>query len=377
VRPIAILHCHSTFSLGGKEARAVRLMNVFGAEAEHTILSSVPEAIGARDAIESAIIAHFPGDSAPALYGKPSPARYRALTRYMKQFDLVLTYNWGSMDAVGARRLLPFGCPPLIHHEDGFNADEVERLNWKRNAFRQMMLPTARAVVVPSERLEQIARDVWKQPATRITRIPNGIDASAYEKSAPRLLGTWSPQPGQVVVGTIAGLREVKNLPRLVRAVAAAGPHVALVIAGEGPERAAIVAQAAALGIADRVHLPGFVAEPEKIVGLFDIFALSSNSEQFPISVLEAMAGSLPIVSTDVGDVRQMVAPANQPYLMAPEDEAGLAFALGRLAADQNLRAQIGVANRARVVSVYGETAMISAYRNLYFETAKTARNLR
>jgi L-malate glycosyltransferase len=239
------------------------------------------------------------------------------------------------------------------------------------------MLPSAGAVVVPSERLEQIASDVWKQPASRVKRIPNGIVASRYEHPDAALLGGWSPKPGQVVVGTIAGLREVKNLPRLVRAIGSAGPNVALVIAGEGPERAVILDQARALGIADRVHLPGFVAAPEKIVGLFDIFALSSNSEQFPISVLEAMAGSLPIVSTDVGDVRQMVAAANQPYLVAPDDEAGLAFALARLAADPNLRTQIGTANRARVTSVYGETAMISAYRNLYFETAKTARNLR
>jgi L-malate glycosyltransferase len=377
MKPIRILHCHSTFSLGGKEARAVRLMNVFGAEAEHVILSSVPDALGARDAIDPGIAVRFPGDAAPALYGKPSLGRYRALSRYMAGFDLVLTYNWGSMDAVGARRIFARGTPPLIHHEDGFNADEVERLNWKRNGFRRLMLPSASAVVVPSERLEQIASDVWKQPASRVKRIPNGIVASRYEHPDAALLGGWSPKPGQVVVGTIAGLREVKNLPRLVRAIASAGPNVALVIAGEGPERAAIVDQANTLGIADRVHLPGFVAAPEKIVGLFDIFALSSNSEQFPISVLEAMAGSLPIVSTDVGDVRQMVAAANQPYLVAPDDEAGLAFALARLAADPNLRTQIGTANRARVTSVYGETAMISAYRNLYFETAKTARNLR
>ena len=98
-----ILHCHSTFSLGGKEARAVRLMNVFGDQAEHVILSSVPDALGARDAIDSGVRVSFPGEAAPPLHGKPSPGRYRALTRYMQQFDLVLSYNWGSMDAVGAR----------------------------------------------------------------------------------------------------------------------------------------------------------------------------------------------------------------------------------------------------------------------------------
>ena len=78
---------------------------------------------------------------------QPAPARYREIARYMAQFDLVLTYNWGAMDAVGARRLFPTGCPPLFHHEDGFNADEAERLNWKRNLFRRLMLPTAAALI--------------------------------------------------------------------------------------------------------------------------------------------------------------------------------------------------------------------------------------
>jgi L-malate glycosyltransferase len=55
-RPLRILHCHSTFSLGGKEARAVRLMNVFGDRAQHTILSAVPDALGARDAIDPGIV---------------------------------------------------------------------------------------------------------------------------------------------------------------------------------------------------------------------------------------------------------------------------------------------------------------------------------
>jgi hypothetical protein len=138
-----ILHCHSTFSLGGKEARAVRLMNAFGDAAQHTILSAMPDQMGARDAIDPAVTVHFPTD-APSLQGKPGPGRYRGLADYMRGFDLVLSYNWGAMDVVGARRMFPAGCPPLIHHEDGFNVDEADRLNWKRNLFRRMMLPTGR-----------------------------------------------------------------------------------------------------------------------------------------------------------------------------------------------------------------------------------------
>ena len=78
--PVRILHVHSTFSLGGKEARAVRLMNAFGDAARHVVLSGVPGALGARGAIDSAIAVEFPSDH-PALTGRPSFGRYRQLSR--------------------------------------------------------------------------------------------------------------------------------------------------------------------------------------------------------------------------------------------------------------------------------------------------------
>ena len=347
----------------------MRLMNVFGDAAEHVILSAVPDALGARDAIDPSIRVSFPGEAAPPLYGKPSPARYDRLSRYMQQFDLVLTYNWGSMDAVGARRMYAGirKLPRLIHHEDGFNIDEANGLNAKRNWFRRLMLPAADRLVVPSRRLEGIARDIWKQPAARVVRIPNGIDVGCYA-TAPEggSIPGLTRSLGDVIVGTLAGLRGVKNLPRLVRAVAAQPPHVKLVIVGEGPERANIVAEAQRLRIADRVLLPGFLAEPHRYIGHFDIFALSSDSEQFPISLVEAMAAGLPVVSTDVGDVKAMVAPQNQSLIVPVSDEAAFAAALSKLVSDGHIRATLGSANRAIAVRDYDEAAMIARYRALY-----------
>jgi L-malate glycosyltransferase len=347
----------------------VRLMNVFGDAAEHVILTAVPDALGARDAIDPGIRVSFPGEAAPPLYGKPSPARYDRLSRYMQQFDLVLTYNWGSMDAVGARRMFASvrRLPRLIHHEDGFNVSESERLNTKRNLFRRLMLPTAERLVVPSQRLEDIAHTVWKQPVKRVVRIPNGIDVGRYAGLAEAgSIPGFVRALGDIIVGTLAGLRGVKNLPRLVRAVAAQPPHVKLVIVGEGPERDSIVAEAARLGIAERVLLPGFLADPHRYIGHFDIFALSSDSEQFPISLVEAMAAGLPAVSTDVGDVKAMVSAENCPFILPLSDEVGFAYALADLSSDQALRTQIGNANRALAKDAYDEAAMIKTYQNLY-----------
>ncbi len=137
-------------------------------------------------------------------------------------------------------------------------------------------------------------------------RIANGIPVLAYAKRSRRdALPRIIKQPGELWLGTLAGLRAVKNLPRLVRAFAAMPEAWQLVIVGEGPERDAIRDEAIRLDIGHRVHLPGFVAEPAKAVGLFDLFALSSDSEQMPISVIEAMAGGLAVVAPRVGDIAQ------------------------------------------------------------------------
>lgn len=362
--PVRVLHVHSTFALGGKEARAVRLMNAFGDRAEHSIVSGVPGAFSASEAIDPAIRVTFPEDH-PPLTGCPSPTRYRTLARMMRRFDLVLTYNWGAMDVVMAKRL--FGGPPLVHHEDGFNADEAQGQKSARILFRRFALPAATGVVVPSLALERIARNVWKQPAHRVHRVGNGIPVDRYAAPATRdAIPGFLPVTGTVVVGTVAGLRPVKNLPRLVRAVADADMSLRLVIVGEGPDRDAIATEARIRGIADRVSLPGFLHHPERYVGLFDIFSLSSDSEQFPISLIEAMAAGLPVVATDVGDVAEMVAAENRPFIVAPVDEHGFAAALRCLARDPVLRARLGSANRAKAVADYAEDAMIRAYRELY-----------
>ena len=368
MKPAKILHLHSTFNLGGKEARAVRLMNHFGGQAEHTILSAEPDQLSARDAIDKKIKAHFP-QNAPSLAGKPSLARYREFVAYYREFDLILSYNWGSMDGVMARTLFSRveGLPPLIHHEDGFNEDEQQKLNWKRNWFRKFALGGSRALVVPSRRLEDIAKDVWKQPEGKIQRIPNGIDVSRFEKKPQRgALPGYKKHPGEIVVGTLAGLRAVKNLPRLVRICAAAGENVRLVIVGEGPEKEAIIAEAERCGMGDRLLMPGFLRDPARYVGLFDIFALSSDSEQFPISLVEAMAAGLPVFATDVGDIKSMVSQANQGFIKPASDEAALAEALVTLIQHEQLREDIGLQNRTKAQAEYNENKMLARYSLLY-----------
>ncbi|MCT8002434.1 glycosyltransferase family 4 protein [Sphingomonas sanguinis] len=365
-RPLNILHLHSSFSLGGKEARAVALMNAFGDATRHTIVSAMPDELGARDSIAKGIRYEIAQD-APPLTGKPSVKRYEAIAAYMRRFDLVLTYNWGAIDGVMARRVYPKGAPPLVHHEDGFNADEARGLKLERNIYRRIALSAANALAVPSHVLEGIALRTWKQPAERVHRIPNGIATQLYTRDPdPKAIPGFVRQPKEIVVGALAGLRVVKNLPMLVRAMGGVPGRFRLVIVGEGPERATIQQAAAAMGIADRLVMPGFLERPYSFIRHFDIVALSSLSEQAPISVLEGMAAGLPIASLPVGDVRSMVSEPNRQFIADAANEVRLRDVIQALIANPDLRAQAGAANQQRARAEFDQSQMVARYKALY-----------
>ncbi|ANU08354.1 glycosyltransferase [Paraurantiacibacter namhicola] len=363
-----MLHVHSGFDPGGKELRCVQLVRAFP-KADHVIVSGDPERMGAARLLQGLGNVTFPKDF-PALTGKPWPGRLKKIAAAMAGFDLILTYNWGAMDAAMAHTLFAdvYRLPPLVHHEDGFNEDEAKRLKKRRNFFRRIALGRCAALVVPSETLERVALETWELPRTKVRRIPNGIDVGAFSR-APKAdaLPSLIKRKGEKWVGTLAGLRAVKNLPAMVRAFAALPEEWNLVIAGEGPERAAIEAEADRLGVEHRVHLPGFVDDPARIVGLFDIFALSSESEQQPISVIEAMAAGVPVAAPDVGDVAGMVAEEQAEFIVAPPVGENLAPALAALAGDDALRERLGKANKRKARAEYDAKTMIERYRALYW----------
>jgi glycosyltransferase involved in cell wall biosynthesis len=221
--------------------------------------------------------------------------------------------------------------------------------------FARRLLLRRASVVVPSHTLHAIATGIWKLP--RVRYIPNGIDLSAF--AVP-------PVRGEVpVIGTVAALRPEKNLARLLRAFAATTRPARLVIAGDGPSRAGLEALAGELGLGERVCFTGYVAAPHTLYPGFDIVALSSDTEQMPMAVLEAMAAGLPVAATDVGDIRAMLAPENAA-LLTPRDNAALAAALDVLLGDAGLRARLGAANRARAEAEYDQAAMFAAYEALF-----------
>lgn len=360
-----LLHVFSTFSAGGPQVRFATLANAWGDRFEHIVQAS-DNRFEARELLEPRVPFRIARDM-PPLKGHALPATVWSIGWYLRRLkpDLLLTYNWGAVEVALANRLI--GRRPHVHHEDGFGPDEAVQQNPRRARFRRLALPGARTVIVPSRNLERIARQSWGLRQTRY--IPNGVRLADFDhEPMPGALPGLHKPPGTLWVGCVGGLRAEKNPRRLVRAFAAAarGLDAHLVLVGEGVERDAIKADAEHLGITARVHMPGFVAHPHTYMAWFDIYAIPSNTEQFPISQVEAMAARLPVMATDVGDVRAILPPLSQPLVSAVGDDEALAVNLRTLLTDKALRNRLGEANRTHVEAHYQLDAVLAAYDGIY-----------
>ncbi|HSK79663.1 MAG TPA: glycosyltransferase [Thermoanaerobaculia bacterium] len=361
-----LLHVFSNFVPTGPEIRTVHLIGAFGRSLRHSILSMD----GRTSAAEL-----LPKELDVRLLESPPKAGSFATARRLRRLlaeeepDLVLTYNWGAFDMLLAARSAGFR--RIIHHEEGFNEDEAESFKRRRILARRLVLPGVGRLIVPSERLQSVATGLWKVPPERIRRIPNGIRLDGFDRrdGHPELRARLGIPAEAFVVGSVGSFRAVKSFARLLEAVAAAGPDVHLLLVGDGEERAALEARAAAPDLAGRVHFAGYQRDPAPYYRALDLFALSSDSEQMPVCLLEAMASSLPAVATDVGDVRTMLPPEQAPFLV-PLDGAATAPALGAriagLARSGETRERLGSANRRRAEDSFAFAGMCDAYREVY-----------
>ena len=196
--------------------------------------------------------------------------------------------------------------------------------------------------------------------ADRSTVITNAVDVDA---ALPHTPGGGD----RVEIVSVGRLAQPKDFPGLIAAATQLAPGSAHIrILGDGPQRPELETQIARHNLDDTVELVGEVADVRPYLATADIFVLSTHSEGMPIAVLEAMAANLPVVTTNVSGLHEVVLHEQTGLLTAADDPHALAEALTRLIDDPDLRRRLGDNGRRRAEEHFSLAPWRSAHLHLY-----------
>lgn len=213
-------------------------------------------------------------------------------------------------------------------------------------------------------------------PEERFDVVFSGVDLGRFDAALPREEARRRAglPAGAPLAGIVAALRPEKHHALFLgaaRRVLESVPDARFVIAGDGPERAAVERERDRLALGDRVLLLGTRHDVADLYRALDVAVLTSHPvvETLPVTLLEAAACGTAAVATDVGSVRDVVADGETGYVVPPSDEAALAARLRALLTDPALRERLGSGARALAVRRFDERDMLRRYERL-FETA-------
>jgi glycosyltransferase involved in cell wall biosynthesis len=266
----------------------------------------------------------------------------------------------------------------LLHTVHNLAEREIEpRARWiQRYALNHGVVPVAVAkeVALSLERLYGIQR-------CRV--ISNGIPTDSYAcPQTPRREWRTKERFGtdDILFVCVARFAPQKNHSLLLKAFAqgpASDPKAHLVLVGEGVLREQLEEQAKSLGLAGQVHFLGLRTDIPDVLGAMDVFVLSSDWEGNPLSVMEAMASGLPIVSTAAGGVADLVESGKQGLIVPLGDVQGFSGAMISLLRNQEARQRLGLAAARRARQSYDVSTMVRAYEELYDSVFHQSRHLK
>jgi glycosyltransferase involved in cell wall biosynthesis len=202
-------------------------------------------------------------------------------------------------------------------------------------------------------------------PNDKIRIIRNGVDLALFDANTDRgVLAEFGFAEGDPVVGIVAALfpwKDHATLLRAARIVIDEMPRVRFLVIGEGETRPQLETLCSYLRITPNVHFAGARDDVARLLCAIDVFALTSTSEAFPISLLEAMASGRPAVCTAVGGIPEVLVHGESGYLVPPKDPQQLAARLMSLLSDPQTARRMGRAGRDRVEAEFSLHRSVAA----------------
>ena len=250
-------------------------------------------------------------------------------------------------------------------------------------------LITDKIVVVSQQQKTEINQTFGVGSADQLVVIPLGLDLSTFaepEKRREIFREELGVKPDQLLVGIVGRLTEVKNHELFLKAVAQfkrrrsaaeLTEKARFVVIGDGSLRESLKQTTRNLGLVDDIIFAGTRSDPENFYPALDVVALTSKNEGTPLTLIEAMANGVPVISSAVGGVVDLVGAreveSEQQYQICqrgitvrPQDAAAFALGLERLLQDPNLRKEMGRRGREFVAQNYSRDRLLDDMRTLY-----------
>jgi glycosyltransferase involved in cell wall biosynthesis len=362
-KELRILHTETSKSWGGQEIRVLEESSNFRARGHEVRIAAPADALIVEAAKRYGIPVH------PIPIDRRSLRSLRALAGLFAEFkpDVVVTHSSTDSWLVALASRISSARPAIVrlrHHSRPVAGGPLNRWLYGR---------VARRVVTTGEAIRLMLIEKLNLDPNAVVSIPTGTDISRFfpgdRAEARARLGLAGTGP---IIGIVATLRSGKGHRFLILAMT--DPRLAsarLVIVGDGPQLANLREQVAAAGLTDRVIFTGNQNDVAPWMRAFDLFVLpSTGNEGVPQALAQAMASGLPVVTTPVGAIPELVQDGKTGLIVPPGNAAALADAIARLLGDDALVRRLAAAGRKHVAARFTTTAMLDAMEKVLHQAA-------
>ncbi len=363
-RPWRILQLASTSDMGGTERMILFLVEHIDKERFSPTVACLQ---GRGELLRRAEVLGVPGEH----FGTTKGLSLRGIARLFRflkreQFDLVQTYGLRA-DTVGRVLAKLSGVPVIVSSIRSI--DPWRR--WWHVWLDRLTAPLVDKFISNSEAGRQATIEREKFAPERIEVVYSGIPPREipieHRAEIRRSLGV--ADKAWPVIGILANLREMKGHRDVIEAlplILRDWPDTVFLFAGRDDSDGAIARLAEERGVAHAIRFLGYVEETPLLLAAMDIFMLPSQWEGLPASVVEAMHAGLPIITTSVGGIPELVRHEKEALLVEPGNPTALAAAVTRLAADPGLAKRLGEAAKRRAQECFSIETMVRRTAEIY-----------
>jgi N-acetyl-alpha-D-glucosaminyl L-malate synthase BshA len=373
------ISCYPTYGGSGIVATELAMALAEGGDEVHVISYALPSRLSLNS---SRIFFHQVVTPTYPLFAEYPPYSLALSTKMVEvarhqQLDLMHVHYAipNAVSAVMARQIVaphPLAVVTTLHGTDvtlvGNDPAYLETTRWG--------IVQSDAVTAVSESLRQTTMQQLGI-RNRIDVVPNFIDPARYElaKDSPGAR-KWA-RPGERTLVHISNFRPLKRVIDVVDVFLRLRAHVPcrLLMVGDGPERGRVEQHCRDTDACNSITFIGSLPLIEEVLVGADLFILPSETESFGLAALEAMSCKVPVISTNVGGLPEVVVDGENGFMHEVGDVEGMAASALKLLLDEPMRKAFGEAGRRRSVEVYGQEPIIARYRSIYERVVEQARS--